>query len=111
MNNYNKFITFLIVIIISGCSTYEAQYKVDNYTPLTIDSQDDSNIKGNDIETSIFLIGDAGDAELGESTDGLSSFENFIKNQRTNQGTEKSCVITQQYKAMAMATMAGSKTI
>jgi len=83
MNNYNKFITFLIVIIISGCSTYEAQYKVDNYTPLTIDSQDDSNIKGNDIETSIFLIGDAGDAELGESTDGLSSFENFIKNQRT----------------------------
>ena len=83
MNNYNKFITFLIGIIITSCSTYEAQYKDKNYTSSIDYLENVSNTKDKDIKSSIYLIGDAGDANLGESTKGLTSFTNLIKNSNT----------------------------
>ena len=64
MNNYNKFITFFIVIVLSACSSYEAQYKgvqdaIDTSKNKEVPIKEDPTI-----ETSVYLIGDAGDAEF-----------------------------------------------
>ena len=81
MNTINKFITFFIVLILSACTTYKAQYKEESKKPsnMNLDMVATSEIDPNEIEASFYLIGDAGDANLGESTDGLVAFEEQIK--------------------------------
>lgn len=85
MNTINKFITFFIVLIFTACNTYKAQYSDSNENPTNkeLDITSSLEIDYNEIEASFYLIGDAGDANLGESSDGLVAFEKQIKKNNT----------------------------
>ncbi len=85
MKNNNKFITFFIVIMFSACSSYKAQYTDENekYNDEVNDIITTSKIENQEIETSFYLIGDAGGANKGESTEGLIAFKKHIKKTNT----------------------------
>ena len=85
MNYYNKFITIFIAILVSACSSYEAQYTdgTTRYSGRVYDIIEPAFIDDNDIETSFYLIGDAGGAEEGQTTEGLIAFEKHINNSKT----------------------------
>ena len=73
MSKNNILLTVLILIIFSSCASYDAQYKkgIDqgNYP------------KNKKIEKTFYLVGDAGYADLGETTEGLATLKNFLKTQ------------------------------
>ncbi len=81
MYKNNILIPFFIAIFLSSCSSYKPQYaeQNENYNGI-----DETIIQESEIEKSFYLVGDAGNANLGESTGALKAFSNHIKNTITD---------------------------
>ena len=75
MIKYNIVLTLLVSLFFSGCATYTTRYKKDVDQGIFPSSKE--------IEKTFYLIGDAGDAELGESTVGLELFRSYLNTQKT----------------------------
>jgi len=73
---YKNINTFLIIIAlaVNSCATYAPQYVDDNF-PTTLPDKE--------IEKSFYLIGDAGNADLGKSTLGLDVLKQLIEKENT----------------------------
>lgn len=71
--NKNLFLVALVVAIISGCSSYKAQYKeeVQHIFPT-----------GAAIDNSFFLIGDVGYSPQGGKSDGLLALEQYLEQEK-----------------------------
>ena len=67
----NILLTLVVVLFLSGCATYTNRYRKD------VDQGTFPEDK--EIDRTFYLIGDAGNAELGASTEGLLLFEKFLK--------------------------------
>lgn len=65
---------FLIVILVNGCATYQAQYAREDLikTPPT-----------KEVDKTFYLIGDAGLSPNGGLSEGLLAFQNHISNKNT----------------------------
>ncbi len=63
MNKYTKILIICVALTIGSCATYSPKYKVDNF-PKTLPN--------GKIEKTFYLVGDAGYAKIGKSTEGLS---------------------------------------
>ncbi len=72
----NNILLLLVVTILTGCATYEAQYKEDQ-TQIASFPNDMA------IEKSFYLIGDVGYSPMGGLSDGLLSLQNYIRDQNT----------------------------
>ncbi|OUS03573.1 phosphoesterase [Flavobacteriales bacterium 33_180_T64] len=70
MTNFNRLVAiFILSLLCNACATYEAQYKKDNTSNVFPDK---------DIEHSIYLIGDAGNSPMGESTEALKALKTAL---------------------------------
>ena len=76
MNNNNLIVVLFIILFTSGCSTYKLQYTDKDYVIST--SNQLFNETEKEIEKSFYLIGDAGNANLGESTSALKALKKYI---------------------------------
>ena len=73
MKKNNKFLTLLVLIVFSACSTYEkAQYKEEQST---VDFEYPSEKK---IEKSFYLLGDGGYSIPGGTSKGLLAFKSYL---------------------------------
>ncbi len=83
MNHIQQFRLALILILVSffinACATYKPQYK---------NLANDIEFPNKEIVHSFYLIGDAGNSSLGESSDALQMFKNELKN-----ASDKSTVV------------------
>jgi hypothetical protein len=76
MKKVYTFIGVIQLLIISGCATHSVKYSENtNYPEL--------NSSGKQIDKTIYLIGDAGGAKMGESTNALVAFKDFISDKNT----------------------------
>ena len=78
MKKVYTLIGILQIILISGCATHAVQYS-------EISNNSEFNSSGKQLEKTIYLIGDAGGAELGESTDALKAFKDFVAEKNTKE--------------------------
>jgi predicted phosphodiesterase len=62
-------ITLFSILFLCNCATHDLQYKNGSNTTTSSDKE---------IERTVYLIGDAGNASLGESTDALKAFTEMI---------------------------------
>ena len=76
MTKNNIVLTLLISLIFSACATYSTRFKAEVEQGIFPTSKE--------VESTFYLIGDAGDAELGESTVGLELFRSYLKTENTN---------------------------
>ena len=73
MNSHFKIIiVFVIVLLLSACATYKAQYKDDNLSK--------TFPKEKQIEHSFYLIGDGGNSAIGTQTEALKDFKRELTN-------------------------------
>jgi len=77
-NNILK--AFFIMLLFSACSSYKPQYSISDKNNNT-DNKIVSEKK--EIEKSFYLIGDAGNADIGRTTDGLAAFSKYIESSDT----------------------------
>lgn len=75
MTKNNIVLTLLISLIFSACATYSTRFKAE------VEQGIFPTLK--EVESTFYLIGDAGDAELGESTVGLELFRSYLKTENT----------------------------
>jgi hypothetical protein len=75
--NKNNILLLVTAVILSGCASYEAQYKDHEKLPVYLP---DSTA----IEKSFFLIGDVGYSPIGGKSDGLLSLESYLKTTRNS---------------------------
>ena len=75
MKKFYNLSIILVVFLFWGCATHKVRFNPEN------NIQGSSNSKK--IEKTIFLVGDAGGAKLGESTDALKGFNSFISERNT----------------------------
>lgn len=76
MTNFHKTLTLFLVLIITGCGSYKPKIISDENEEVT--SEDKT------LEKRIYLIGDAGNAAEGETTNALAAFETLISNEETS---------------------------
>ncbi len=76
MTKINIPLAILILFLIGSCATYSPNYR-DGITGIN------DGISEKKIEKSFFLIGDAGDANMGVSTDALTALERHFENTKT----------------------------
>lgn len=76
MTKNSVFLTILGASLLTGCASYNAQYRSGTGTS-------DDTIPQNEIEKSFYLIGDAGAADEGQSTDALNAYNKLISNKNT----------------------------
>ncbi|SHJ68988.1 metallophosphoesterase [Aquimarina spongiae] len=69
MNKYTKILIIYTVALFSSCATYSPQYKVENFP---------KKLPQKSLEKRFYLIGDAGNAQLGETTQGLALLEKVL---------------------------------
>ncbi|WP_103072613.1 metallophosphoesterase [Aquimarina sediminis] len=74
MNKYNKILIICVALLLSSCATYSPQYKVENFN---------KTLPQGDIERTFYLVGDAGNAKMNQSTDGLSILEKVLDTAKT----------------------------
>ncbi len=74
MNKYNKILTIYITLLLASCATYSPRYKVENY---------DKTLPNTPIEKTFYLVGDAGNANMNKSTEGLSLLEKVLDTAKT----------------------------
>lgn len=77
MKKVYTLIGLLQILLISSCATHSVQYAQKTTTS-------EFNSSGKQLEKTIYLIGDAGGAELGESTNALKAFKDFVSGKNTN---------------------------
>ncbi len=78
MTKYIKYLFFIaIALVINACATYKAQVKNANSNELTSDKE---------IEHSFYLIGDAGNSDLGLKSEALLAFQKELR-QASQQST------------------------
>lgn len=66
---------YFFILLFSACATYKPQYQDDNF---------DSSFPNKEIAHSFYLIGDAGNYELGASSEVLNEFHEELKNASEN---------------------------
>ncbi len=68
--------TFLIIglLLLNSCATYSPQYLDENFP---------EKLPDNEIEKTFYLVGDAGNAALGESTPGLEALQQILTKENT----------------------------
>ena len=69
------FFFIIALLVLNACATYNAQYK---------DVNNQINLPNKEIEHSFYLIGDAGNSPLGESTIALEAFKKELANASKN---------------------------
>ena len=69
MNKYTKILIIYTVALFSSCATYSPQYKVESFP---------KKLPQKSLEKRFYLIGDAGNAQLGETTQGLALLEKVL---------------------------------
>ncbi|WP_438424024.1 metallophosphoesterase [Aquimarina macrocephali] len=74
MNKYNKILIICVALLLSSCATYTPQYKVENFVQTLPDTT---------IEKTFYLVGDAGNAKMKESTEGLSILKKVLDTAKT----------------------------
>lgn len=74
MNKYNKILIICVALLLSSCATYAPQYKVENFT---------QTLPSATIEKTFYLVGDAGNAKMKESTEGLSILKKVLDTAKT----------------------------
>ncbi len=74
MNKYTKILIIYTVALFSSCATYSPQYKVENFS---------KKLPQKSLEKRFYLIGDAGNAQLGETTQGLALLEKVLDTTET----------------------------
>ncbi len=74
MNKYNKILIICVALLLSSCATYAPQYKVENFT---------QTLPNTAIEKTFYLVGDAGNAKMKESTEGLSILKKVLDTAKT----------------------------
>ena len=74
MNKYTKILIIYTVALFSSCATYSPQYKVENFP---------KKLPQKSLEKRFYLIGDAGNAQLGETTQGLALLEKVLDTTET----------------------------
>ncbi len=74
MNKYNKILTICVALVLNSCATYSPRYKVENFEDTLPDTP---------IEKTFYLVGDAGNAKLNESTKGLSLVQKVLDTAKT----------------------------
>ncbi|MBG6133543.1 hypothetical protein IWQ47_004955 [Aquimarina sp. EL_43] len=74
MNKYNKILIICVALLLSSCATYAPQYKVENFT---------QTLPNSAIEKTFYLVGDAGNAKMKESTEGLSILKKVLDTAKT----------------------------
>ena len=70
MKNFKTIASLGLLLLITSCATFQAQY-ADDYQK--------ESIPDKEIEHTFYLIGDAGNASLGSSTEALLEFEKVLK--------------------------------
>ncbi len=71
-SHFKIIIVFAIVLLLSACATYKAQYKDDNLSK--------TFPKEKQIEHSFYLIGDGGNSAIGTQTEALKDFKRELTN-------------------------------
>ncbi|MFD2564821.1 metallophosphoesterase [Aquimarina rubra] len=68
--------TFLVIsiLLLSSCATYTPQYLDENFS---------DSLPNKEIEKSFYLIGDAGNANMNESTPGLEALKQVLQKEKT----------------------------
>ncbi len=74
MNKYNKFLIISVAFLLSSCATYSPKYKVVDFK---------KTLPNGTIESTFYLVGDAGYAKKGESTEGLSMLNKVLDTAKT----------------------------
>ncbi|EZH71523.1 phosphoesterase [Aquimarina atlantica] len=74
MNKYNKILIICVALLLSSCATYTPQYKVENFV---------QTLPNTTIEKTFYLVGDAGNAKMNESTKGLSILKKVLDTAKT----------------------------
>ncbi len=72
---YRIVLLIIVVILLNACATYKAQYKNDEDKMTTLPDKE--------IDRTFYLIGDAGKSPKGGMSEGLTAFNNHIKNKNT----------------------------
>ncbi|MBT8263235.1 MAG: metallophosphoesterase [Bacteroidia bacterium] len=76
MKKVYTLIGILQILLISSCATHRVQYAENTNKSVF-------NSTGKQLEKTIYLIGDAGAAVMGESTDALKAFKDFVAERNT----------------------------
>ncbi len=74
MNKYSKILTICTTLLLSSCATYSPKYTVEDFTKTLPDTE---------IDKTFYLIGDAGGANMNESTKGLSVLKKVLDTSKT----------------------------
>ncbi|TPN82447.1 metallophosphoesterase [Aquimarina algicola] len=70
MDKYNKILTICAaILLISSCATFSPQYKNESFS---------KDIPNKAIDKTFYLVGDAGYAKMGHSTDGLTALQKML---------------------------------
>ncbi|BAO56428.1 metallophosphoesterase [Nonlabens marinus] len=77
--NKNNILLLIGFVILSGCASYNAQYKEGEEVDIPYPPN-------SDIEKSFYLIGDVGYSPIGGKSDGLLSLESYLKTARETSG-------------------------
>ncbi|TVZ50986.1 metallophosphoesterase [Dokdonia sp. Hel_I_53] len=80
MNKNYLFLNVLLCLLLSGCATYNAKYLDEKFQP---ENFDNSSLSRKRINTSFYLIGDAGGDKDGGSTYALDAFKKVIDTSKT----------------------------
>ncbi len=80
MNKNYLFLNVLLCLLLSGCATYNVKYIDEKFQP---ENFDDSSLSRKRINTSFYLIGDAGGDKDGGSTYALDAFKKVIDTSKT----------------------------
>ncbi|MDT0558913.1 metallophosphoesterase [Ichthyenterobacterium sp. W332] len=75
MTNKNSLLSIIVVLLINSCATFKAQYS---------DSVTQNEAPDKTISHSFYLIGDAGNSELGESSEALKAFKEELAKAKKN---------------------------
>ncbi len=68
--NFRHFLYFITIVLLTGCATYKAQFSEDK-NPITVK-------KDSDISHSFYLVGDAGNSNLGSVSPALKYLDKHI---------------------------------
>lgn len=74
--NYGLSCLTLLIFLINGCATHKVQYKEE--------FQIENEVSQKDVSHSFYLIGDAGNAEIGETTPTLKAIKEKIEKSSSN---------------------------
>ncbi|GAB5400278.1 MAG: metallophosphoesterase [Aureisphaera sp.] len=77
MKKVYTILSFALVFLVSSCATYKTKLAQDSSNTATSQSS-------KQVESTFYLIGDAGNAETGSSTDALLSFQDHITGKDTS---------------------------